>query len=131
MSVSKAILTRKESGNSGTFGTLSLDNFNCLTVELPDRNNEPNTSCIPKGQYTCKWTHSPRLDKYTYEVLNVPNRDGIRIHSANYPDQLLGCIALGSYTANVNGKEGVFNSRDTTQKFETLLNQQDFILEIV
>ena len=130
MSISKVVLTRKDDDHNGTFGTLVMDNFNCLTVELPYRDNEPNTSCIPKGQYTCKWTHSPRLDKYTYELQDVPNRAGIRIHSANYPDQLLGCIALGSYTANVNGKEGVFNSRDTLQKFETLLNQQDFTLEI-
>ncbi len=126
----RVLLERKESGDNGTFGVLSFPGFSCCSGELPFRDNHPDTSCIPTGTYTCEWTHSPRLNKETYEVLNVPNRAGIRIHSANYPEQLLGCIALGFNIDIVDGKKGVFGSRDTVAKFETLMNKESFILEI-
>ncbi len=128
--IKKVILERKESGDSGTFGILSVSDFSCYSGELPFRDNHPDTSCIPTGTYTCEWTHSPRLNKETYEVLNVPDRAGIRIHSANYPEQLLGCIALGSTKQVVDGKTGVFNSRETVAKFETLMNKEKFSLEV-
>jgi len=65
------------------------------------KNNQEEISCILDGTYICKWTYSPKLSIehgkpfYTYEVMTVLNRSGIRFHSANYFFQLLGCIALG------------------------------------
>jgi hypothetical protein len=52
--------------------------------------------CIPEGEYDCALTYSPRFKKLMWEVLDVPgDRTGIRIHSANRPSQLEGCIAPG------------------------------------
>src|SRR5947207_5696643 len=102
----EARLQRITDDTKQTLGTLTIvkDNgqlYVCKTLELPWKENQSNVSCIPKGEYMCKYTRSNRMsnekgrDVYTYEVLNVPNRAGIRVHIANYFTQLLGCIALG------------------------------------
>ena len=46
------------------------------------------------------------------ELLNVPGRSGIRIHTANLPSQLLGCLAPGSAA----GVDMVSGSTDALSK---------------
>ena len=131
-------LFRIESNDKQTLGVLRFLDFVCKTLELAWRNNESNKSCIPKGEYPCKWTRSNRLSKlkgedvYTYEVLSVPDRAGIRIHSANYFFQLLGCISLGDLhkDINIDGYLDVIHSGATVSKFNTLMNKEDFLLVI-
>ena len=75
----------------------------CLTLELPWRDNQPALSCIPVGTYRMLWTLSPRLKRYTYEVVGVPGRAGIRVHEGNlagdvaqgYVTHSLGCPLVG------------------------------------
>lgn len=118
---------------------LDREVFVCKTLELGWLDNQSNVSCIPKGTYVCKWTRSNRLSKeagksvFTYEVLNVPGRAGIRIHSANYFFQLLGCIALGDAHKDINldGKLDVIHSGVTCAKFAKLMNYEDFYLSIL
>ena len=45
-----------------------------------------------------------------YILENVPNRSFIKIHVANYPSELYGCIGVGSYFAN--GAIAVSKSRN-------------------
>lgn len=136
--------------------------FSCKTLELAWRNNENNVSCIPVNTeenpfYLCKYTRSPRMSKealerwlkknptltetdcpedeknvYTYEVLGVPGRAGIRIHPANYARQLLGCIALGdeSKDLDLDGQNDVLHSGNTCKKFVEIMNKEDFHLII-
>lgn len=65
-------------------------------IELPWHDNAARTSCIPVGRYKMRYSMSNRFKKMMWEVLNVPGRAGIRIHSGNYAgDKLsdsLGCI---------------------------------------
>lgn len=107
--------------------------FVAKTLELPDKNNAPKISCIPQGIYICKYTLSPHFNKHTYEILNVPNRAGIRIHSANLASQLLGCIALGSALKDINndGNQDVIHSGDTMHEFEAIMGGEDFELHVV
>lgn len=128
--------------------------FMAKTLELAWKDNQPNISCIPKGIYKVAWTRSNRLSAesekrwrakntgeppdevksvYAYEVLNVPNRSGIRIHSANFFYQLLGCIALGSQHKDINLDQqlDVVHSGATVKQFEQVMNRQGFVLEIV
>ena len=136
-------LTRLSDDGKQTLGMLTLikDNgqpYVCKTLELPWKNNESQISCIPAGSYTCRFTQSARMTSekghpvYTYEVLNVPNRAGIRIHAANYFSQLLGCIALGDANSDINGdgESDVINSVATLAAFEQLQKQNDFILTV-
>jgi len=106
--------------------------FECKTIELPDKNNEPKVSCIPSGSYDCRWSYSPSFKIYTYEILNVPNRSGIRIHAANYSRQLKGCIALGTANADIDkdGTIDVTNSKATIAQFEKLMNGKTLKLTI-
>lgn len=136
------ILHRFTDDGKQTLGTLTVQNtkelFVCKTLELGWHDNESNISCIPTGEYTCKWTRSNRLstaaghDVFTYEVLNVPNRAGIRIHSANYFNQLLGCIALGDAHKDINsdGHLDVLHSGATVAKFAEFMSYQEFKLLI-
>ncbi len=116
--------------NPGTFGIMQFANCKWFTCERPWADNKNDISCIPKGSYLCKWTLSPRLKRFTYEVLNVPRRQGIRIHSANFPFQVLGCIALGEKVGKMDNKQAVFSSQTAVRIFETILKKQDFTLEI-
>lgn len=136
------LLTRVVSSTKQTLGGLVLpllnEIFTCKTLELPWLDNANDISCIPAGTYPCKWTRSNRLSKlaghdvYTYEVLNVPNRAGVRIHSANYFYQLKGCIALGDAhkDINIDGHLDVLHSGTTCAKFAAALNYEDFYLTI-
>lgn len=132
MFVRKVTLTRTIDDGVQTLGNLDTEGFNCKTLERPYLNNQKNISSIPPGEYKCKYTFSPRFLKYTYEVLNVPNRSGIRIHSANLVSQLNGCIAIGDSYKDINadGKVDVLNSRATISTFEKFMNYKEFMLVI-
>ena len=72
------------------------DEFEAYTLE-PD----PNTPAIsghpsiPAGTYPVQLTESPHLGYLTPELLAVPGRSAIRIHIANFPQELEGCTAVG------------------------------------
>lgn len=51
--------------------------------------------CIPAGTYAVTISHSPHLGYDTPEVMNVPGRSNIRIHIGNFPEDVLGCLAVG------------------------------------
>jgi hypothetical protein len=124
------LIQRAISNSAGTFGVLKYQANAWFTCERPWLDNQNNVSCIPVGSYLCRWTLSPRLRKETYEVLNVPRRSGIRIHSANFPSQVVGCIALGEKFGTMQGKAGVFMSVSAIRNFNSLLNKEDFTLEV-
>lgn len=132
-------LIRHDASDQGTFGQISYKGFVRFTGELPDRDNQSNISCIPKGTYKVKWTKSPRLKRYTYEVVDVPNRGGIRFHSSNlmgdaskgYKVQLQGCISLGEKLGYIDKQKAILLSRQAIRHFELIMNKESFILEIV
>jgi len=61
--------------------------------------------CILEGVYQVEWTLSPDFGRYTFELKDVPQRTGIRIHRANKVDQLEGCIAPVSEIIDMNKDE--------------------------
>lgn len=71
-----------------------------------------------------------------YQVLDVPGRSGVRIHSGNFAgderqglkSNVEGCILLGSGYGRLDGQEAILHSRDTLKKFEALLNGRSFEL---
>lgn len=88
---------RKTKTTDGLFGIMSLDwnSFTCVTLENLSKS-------IPPGLYDLNFTYSPHFNR-TMPHLIVPSRDllaggdaGIRIHWANFPAQLDGCIAVGT-----------------------------------
>ena len=76
---------------NGTNGDILLKL--CNSIELPWLKNQHHVSCIPEGKYELVKRYSPRFGKHL-QLLNVPDRDWILIHSANDAlKELKGCIA--------------------------------------
>lgn len=96
--------------------------LNCKTLELPDLNNQKRISCIPEGIYTVIKHNSPKFGQ-CFWIQNVPNRDEILIHAANYKSDLLGCIGVGESHIDMNGDtlKDISNSRKTMDKLLKLL----------
>ena len=138
----QAKLLRIIKSDKETLGVLITEETNeifvCKSLELAWKGNQSNISCIPAGEYICKWTRSVHLsqlkgeDVFTYQVFDVPEREGIRIHSANYFTQIQGCVALGSALKDINsdGQLDAVHSGETVAKFAEIMNHEDFKLII-
>jgi len=83
-------VTRTNKTSDGIFGNLVIDAspFKCMTMEVGSK-------CIPAGIYGAHWMWSDHFQQIMPQIL-VPGRTAIEIHWANYPQQLEGCIALGT-----------------------------------
>lgn len=106
-------LKRVAGTTADTFGVLLRDDTNvpvCLSLELPDKANAHDVSCIPASAYRCVWTITPKHPDGVYQLQNVPHRSGIEIHVANKASQLLGCLALGQQFGQLDQDEAVLSS---------------------
>jgi len=79
---------------TGTNGRLYCNGQEiCKTIELAWRKNALRRSCIPEGKYRLSKRYSSKHG-WHFEIMNVPNRSCILIHTANNAGrELLGCIA--------------------------------------
>lgn len=96
--------------------------FDCVTLELPWKNNKNKISCIPVGEYDCEKVGPSENIKYPHIwITNVKGRSGVKIHIANYYTQIQGCIAVGSSHLDLNkdGEQDVTASKTT---FAALMN---------
>ncbi|AZS49358.1 hypothetical protein DM558_00550 [Entomomonas moraniae] len=135
----KVTLKRFKSTSQGTFGVVILPNGKEFdSLELPDKDNKRQVSCIPKGTYQCKIVNSPRFGR-VYGVLDVPNRANILIHAGNYGgdvekgyrSDILGCILLGKNVGELKGQRVVLSSKKALAEFMEEMDRQPFTLEIV
>lgn len=82
-----------------TTGELYVDGEReCFTGEDVYRGGLPKVagaSAIPVGRYEVVWAWSPKFQRYTLRLLNVPNYEGILIHGGNTATDTLGCILTG------------------------------------
>lgn len=138
-------LVRMETGPQGTFGILtSADkHYTWNTGELPkfagnaDALNERQTDCIPAGTYLCHVKNSAKYGR-VYQLSNVPNRDGILIHSGNYcgdtaqgfKSHVLGCIILGKGRGVLDGQKAVLQSKTALAEFIAYTDLASFTLRI-
>ena len=132
-------LRRFASSDQGTFGRIRCNGLVLFTLELPWRNNARNISCIPTGFYIVRWTFSPRYQRFMYLIGDVPDRDGCRMHSANYAgdpakgyhSQLNGCVALGEKYGIMGGQKAIMVSRPAIRRFEDHMERKSFELEVI
>lgn len=93
-------------GDLATTGKLLVDTATFFSIEQPWRDNLKGHSCVPEGDYVllpylspkhgATWClHNPALNIYGTVPVPEGGRDGCEIHSANWAEQLEGCIALG------------------------------------
>lgn len=131
-------IVRVKGDNNATYGLLKVVQnnrvlFECKTIERGWLNNQSMISCIPAGRYNVVQTYSPRFKTNLYLVENVPNRSGIRFHSANFARQLNGCISLGSDWRDIDkdGQLDLINSKAAHKAFDEIMENKPFALEIV
>ena len=56
---------------------------------------------IPAGEYRVEMTWSPKFKKLLPQILDVPERDGIRIHMGTQPEHSTGCVLVNHMTMMV------------------------------
>lgn len=122
------ILQRTTQNDVCSMGILSNDvAFSVKTIELPWRDNQDFISCIPAAIYVCRRSFYHRGGYEVFEIVNVPNRDDIKIHVANFPKDVLGCIGVGMEF----GENMVTRSREAFGRFmKHTAGMEEFQLEI-
>lgn len=113
-----------------TVGVLNYAGFRCYTLELPDKCNKQNESCIPSGTYECSKHHSPSQG-LCVAVNGVVGRSHILIHKGNYTSDIMGCILVGDSIRDINRDKipDVTNSTNTLKDLLKLLPDK-FLMEI-
>jgi hypothetical protein len=111
-------LVRKTFGNTFTKGKLFINSgFECYVLEDKDRKLEvggvkvQDSTCIPRGTYKVVWNHSQHFGKDMPQILNVPQFEGVRIHSGNSSKDTQGCLIVGS-TNTTDSSDWISASRD-------------------
>lgn len=106
--------------------------FACDTLERAYKNNERRVSCIPPGRHPCRKVGPTEKIPYPhFQVLDVPNRDGICGHAGNKYTDSLGCILFGMGFSDINkdGELDILNSRNTFDRLMAIL-PDEFMLTI-
>lgn len=90
-------LIRKYPGVDCVIGELYINGtFECYTLEDVERQVKiKNVTAIPRGTYEVIINHSNHFNKDLPLLLNVPNYEGVRIHSGNTAADTEGCILVG------------------------------------
>jgi hypothetical protein len=111
----KLLLKRLHKTDKSTIGELSIDGkFEAYTLEDVERKDKIfGKTAIPKGTYDVIMTMSNRFKKMMPLLLNVPNFEGVRIHSGNKSEDTEGCILIGK----TRGQDFIGGSRDAIAKF--------------
>lgn len=105
----------------------------CIEDKVRDLSNEPKIygeTAIPYGTYKVTITFSNRFQRDLPLLHNVPQFEGIRIHSGNSEVDTHGCLLLG--INNIKGK--VTNSKITCETLFKMMQdsgQTEWTIEIV
>lgn len=111
-----------------TLGTIYVfeeleEMFKCKSIELPELNNQKNSSCIPAGTYTVNKIISCKKGPCFF-IKSVPGRTDILIHVGNYAAgvkvDLKGCIAPGLHFRDINSDTNI-DITDSRKAMDMLL----------
>lgn len=88
---------------NSTIGEMLVDGiFECFTLEDKERPVKiKGETAIPKGTYRVIINESNRFKRLLPLLIDVPNFEGVRIHSGNSNHDTEGCILVGQ-TRNKN-----------------------------
>lgn len=88
------LLDRQKYQSESTVGDLYVNGvYECVVMEPGTK--EIGHPAIPEGVYDILLSWSPKFDRVLPLIINVPGRDGIRIHPGNKPEETLGCLMPG------------------------------------
>ena len=129
----KAVILHRSYRPYCTLGSFRLPSGVILsTIERPWLNNRPNVSCIPPGEYLCKWIERSASGKYKrcWHVVGVDGRSGILWHSGNLVRHSLGCILPGLRHGQLKGREAVLSSKPALNRMRRELGGESFRLVV-
>ena len=113
-----------------TLGVMTVEgsDFRCFTLELPDKGNASDVSCIPAGTYEY-FKRVSNANGNVIELRNVVGRKYVQVHVGNYTSDILGCILVGKTIADINadGIPDVTSSGNTMKKLLTTLDDEGTI----
>ena len=105
-------LHRNRPKGEAVTGIMALDlvqkDHTLKRYELPTLENAD--YLIPAGTYPVKRTFSRKFQKFLPEILDVPDRFGIRMHRGSLPEHSQGCILLDM--AGMTYVDTLFNQLD-------------------
>lgn len=111
----KTFSIEREYQPKGTRGICTHDQFRVLTIERPKTGENP---CIQEGWYIAEKYYSPINKCQVWLLKDVPGRDMIEFHIANWPHQLKGCISPGEMEqTSPMGEPGVMQSTIAFNRF--------------
>lgn len=113
-----------------TIGELLIDGvFECFTLEDAERKVKIKAeTAIPKGSYKVIINESNRFKRLLPLLLNVPDFEGVRIHSGNSNHDTEGCILVGQ----TRNKNYIGQSRKAFDKlFKKMQAAKDITLTIL
>lgn len=125
----KLLLKRLHRTENSTIGELYVDGkFECYTLEDKEREVKiKSETAIPKGTYKIIINQSNRFKRLLPLLLNVPNFEGVRIHSGNTNHNTEGCVLVGT----TRSKDFIGNSRIAFNKlFKKMQEAKDITLTI-
>lgn len=96
------ILRRLTVRGNSLFGVwISNGNFPiCLSIENYEKR-------IPAGHHRLRFRQSNRFGPDCLTIDDVPGRSGIRVHVANWPHELEGCVGPGLHIISQNAPAGI------------------------
>lgn len=132
----KVVLTRLSDDGKQTLGELNVYSkiqklYSCKTLELSDKDNKTNVSCIPRGTYLVKRYYSNRFGR-AFMLKDVPKRTNIAIHIGNFYSDIRGCIIVGEsyYDLNKDDALDLISSRKAMEQLLKVL-PDTFYLQII
>ena len=111
-------LKRRWFNEKATIGEMFLDGDSfrfCYTLEDKCRTDGikvPGATCISEGRYEIVLNYSDRFKRIMPLLLNVPNFNGVRIHSGNTSEHTEGCVLVGRVIVNadcIGESRAIFN----------------------
>ncbi len=108
-----------------TLGKLSINGVHeCFICEDAVRDSKIHgQTAIPAGRYEIIITLSNRFKRELPILLNVPNYEGVRIHSGNHEGHTEGCLLPGKTRNDTGVFSSVLATNNLILKIRTALNE--------
>jgi hypothetical protein len=126
------LVTRQVFTDESTIGELTIDGVHqCFTLEDKVRQEKIfGQTAIPAGTYEVVVNESAHFHKLLPELVDVPNFEGVRIHSGNKAADTEGCILVGTTkgTNVINNSHVAFDA--LFPKIQAAVAQEKVFIEI-
>ena len=126
------LMTVDSGAHKGTISALIVDDTVCCwALELPWKDNHPNISCVPTGEYELRLEWSSKFNRELYELKGVSGRSECKFHIANRLHEIQGCISPGIMVRKIDNEYSVAQSTAAFNKFMMMMKGREKDLLII